>query len=130
MTPPYEPYEKAAFLAPFNEVQHLHAVMNDPCDERQVLIVNITSTKVGKYHDPACVLNAGDHEFITHESYVLYRCAQTMRAGHIANMVDKKYYLTKADWHPQIFDRIVAGLRESEDVKQRILSYAQKNNIV
>lgn len=130
MTPVYKPYEKASFLAPANEIHHLHAVMNDPCDQHQVMVVNITSTKPDKYHDPACVLYAGEHPFIQHESYVLYRRADTVRATYVGKMVDLNYYIAREDWDPAVFARIVAGIRLSDDIAPRIVRYADDNNIV
>lgn len=125
----YTPYRAASFLGPINEVHHLFAVMNNPCAEKQCLIINVTSIKPGKSHDPACVLEAGAHPFIKHPSFLLYRLAQTVRAAHIGNMVDKSYYLSREDWEPNIFQQIVQGIRASDDTPGRIIRYADENGI-
>ncbi|CDN56511.1 Hypothetical protein RG1141_CH41970 [Neorhizobium galegae bv. officinalis bv. officinalis str. HAMBI 1141] len=125
----YVPYKTASFLGPINEVHHLFAVMNNPCADSQCLLINITSIRPGKYHDPACELDVGDHAFIRHPSYVLYRLAETMRADRIGKFVDLNYYLTKDDWEPVIFQRIVNGIRNSDDTKPRVIKYADENLI-
>jgi len=79
MTPGYIPYRTASYLAPVPDIHHLYAVMNDPCPEGLCLMVNVTSIRA-RYHDPACLLDDGDHPFIQHPSYMLYRLAATMKA--------------------------------------------------
>lgn len=126
----YVPYRSASFLGPVNEVHHLFAVMNNPCLEQRCLLVNITSIKDGKYHDRACELGVGDHPFIKHPSYVLYRLADTMRADRISKLVGLNWYLTREDWDAKVFQRIVDGIRISEDTVPRIVRYADINGIV
>ncbi|WP_426239383.1 hypothetical protein [Pararhizobium sp. DWP1-1-3] len=126
----YIPYRTASFLGPINEVHHLFAVMNGPCGEKQCLIINVTTIKAGKSHDTSCVLEAGAHPFIKHPSFLLYRLAQITRAAHIGNMIDKKYYLTREDWDAGVFQRIVDGIRISDDTSGRIIRYADQNGIV
>ncbi|MEZ0020055.1 hypothetical protein ABIE76_004702 [Sinorhizobium fredii] len=129
MTPIYRPYQKASFLGPVNEVHHLFAVMNNPCAEHQCLIINITSIKPNKSYDPTCALDVGEHPFIQHPSYVLYRMAQTSRWAHIGKMVDLNYYLTRDDWGDEVFTRITQGIYDSEDTPLRIIRYAEANGI-
>jgi hypothetical protein len=126
----YVPYRAASYIGPVNEVHHLYAVMNDPCAHQQCLVMNVTSIRPGKYHDPACELHVGDHPFVKHPSYILYRLAETMRADRIGKFVDLNYYLTKDDWHPEVFQRIINGIRESDDTPPRIVRYADENGIV
>lgn len=127
---PYVPYKTAAYLAPANEINHLFAVMNDPCDQHQVLVLNVTSIKEGKYHDPACEINVGDHPFIKHPSYILYRLAETTRSARVGKMVDLKYYIPREDWDGGVFARIAAGIRASDDTPSRIIKYAEQHNII
>jgi hypothetical protein len=57
---------------------HLKIVISDPSkDPNNLLIVNVTTYREGKFHDPSCFLNSGDHPFIKHESYVAYQYAKT-----------------------------------------------------
>jgi len=125
----FEPYRSGSLLIPFNDVPHLFAVMNHPCENRSCLLIMITSIKDNKYHDDACVLEVGDHEYITKASYLLYRMADTAKAHHISNMVGKNYYIQKEDFRDDIFNRIVRGLYASEETRPRIVRYAEDNGI-
>lgn len=125
----YEPYRKAGILIPFNEVHHLFAVMNNKCSGNLCLTIMITSIKEGKYHDPACVLNVGDHPFIDRPSYLLYRMAETLNAGKISRLVGNNYYIPKDNFPNDTFARITAGIYSSDDTPQRIARYATVNAI-
>ncbi|MFX4354904.1 hypothetical protein ABTA30_18535, partial [Acinetobacter baumannii] len=35
--------------------------------------VNFTSVRPGMIHDTSCIIESGEHEFISHQSYVNYR---------------------------------------------------------
>lgn len=129
MTTPYRPYERASFLAPAHDVKHLYAVMNDPCNESLCLLVNLTSIKAGYRHDDACVLDVGDHPFIRHPSYMLYRRAETRSAGIISARIERGTFICREDWRPSVFSRIARGLHQSEETIGRIVTYALRNRI-
>jgi hypothetical protein len=126
---PYSPYEMAGLLMPYNDAPHLFAVMNDPCPDGQCLVLMVTTLKAGRYHDPACLLNVGDHPFIRHPSWIAYRIAETPRAAHVGNMVDKKLFIPRDDWTPAVFNRLAAGIYNSDDTRGGIIKYANANNI-
>ncbi|MAY30406.1 MAG: hypothetical protein CL627_14545 [Aurantimonas sp.] len=90
----------------------------------------ITSIKKNRFYDDACVLDVGDHEFITHPSYLLYRLAETDLAIHLSNMVQKRFYLQKQDFRPEVYDRIVDGLRISDELPSRVIAYAESRMII
>jgi hypothetical protein len=125
----YRPERMSALLCPTPEDYHLTAVLNDPCADDLCLLVTITSIVPGRFHDPACVLDRGDHSFLRHPSFVLYRLAATVRAQHICNLVAKKYYLEKDEFPEQVFDRILGGVYISKEVTPRIIKYAKANAI-
>lgn len=125
----YVPYRTAGLLIPFNEVPHLFAVMNDECASGMCLTIMITSIRDGKYHDPACVLDVGDHPFIQHPSYLLYRMSETVLAKRITSLVGKNYYIPKDDFDPSVFGRIANGIRASDDTPIRIVRYADEIGI-
>lgn len=56
---------------------HLWVVVSDPFqNDKEVLIVNLTSVRGGRFEDLCCVFEANEHEWITHTSYVAFDCAQ------------------------------------------------------
>ncbi|OQP87581.1 hypothetical protein BTR14_03155 [Rhizobium rhizosphaerae] len=103
--------------------------MNDPCAQHQCLVINVTSIKEGRAHDSACELNPGDHPFIVHPSYVLYRMAETLHKARIGRYIDSGYYLSRNDWQPDVFARIAAGIYTSDETILRIVRYAKENGI-
>lgn len=125
----YIPYRKASLLIPFNDAPHLFAVMNDQCRNNMCLIIMITSLREGKYHDPACILDIGDHSFIKHRSYLLYRMAEVTRIDRISRLVSKNYYIPRDDFLEGTFKRISDGIRLSDDTPLRIFRYADANGI-
>ena len=57
---------------------HLKIIVSDPAkDFDNLLIVSVTTFREGKFHDPSCFLNPGDHPFIKHKSYVAFQHAKT-----------------------------------------------------
>ncbi|MHC1547796.1 hypothetical protein [Phyllobacterium sp. K27] len=125
----YVPYRTAALLAPINEIHHLTVIMNDACAVGECLRITVTSIKANKFHDNTCVLNVGDHPFIKHPSYMLYRMAECSQSTRIGKLVDKNYYLTREDFAPEIFELIAAGIYDSDETPLRIVKYAHANGI-
>ena len=91
-----------------NHGDHLRIVVSDPGkDSNNVLTVSLTTFREGKFHDPSCFLDVGDHPFVKHKSYISFQ--------HAVNR-------SNADW-----DRMLASgqiiLEESkvtEDALERI----------
>lgn len=126
---PYSPHRRACLLIPFNDNPHLFVVLNDPCKDGYCLLVMVSSIKNDRPYDGACLLNQGEHEFIAHPSYVVYRLANLARAIHISNMVDKKYYIEKPDIEEEIYERVITGLIASDETRPRIIEYAKNVGI-
>lgn len=79
----------------------------------QTAMVSITSIRSGVPHDAACEVNAGDHPFIHHPSYVAYRYMRLDSAAHVELMVSRGVWTVHAPCSPQLLDRVVAGARTS-----------------
>ena len=103
--------------------------MNDPCPDTLCLLVMISSVKAGRRFDATCLLEKGDHEFIDHKSYCVYRLAMQSLAAHIGRMVNSRVYIAKADFPPKTFCRIADGLYQSPETKRSIVRYAEDQNI-
>lgn len=121
--PPYVPHRRACFLRPYNDVPHLFVVLNDPCKDGQCLCVMLSSVKPNRKHDAACMLKAGDHEFIKAETYLVYRLAEVERAEHITKMVGLNYYVLKSDMSEEAFAKVLAGLHSSDETRPRLITY-------
>ena len=125
----YAPYRRATLLIPVDGVPHLFIILNDPCEEGLCLLVMISSIKPKRFHDKACVLKQGDHEFIKKDSFVVYRIAEPASASHIGNMVEKKFYMCKADVSEAVYKRVVDGLFASDETRPSVIRYAEDNDI-
>ncbi len=123
------PYRSGGLLMPFNPDLHLFAILNDPCPQKHCLVVMVTSLKPKRAHDATCILEAGDHPFVTRQSYLLYRMADTIRADQIRTRIGQNMYIPKEDFAPPVFKRIADGLYNSEETRGRILRYAEANEV-
>lgn len=121
----YSPYKGAGIRIPHNDVPHLFFVLNDPCKDGLCLLVMVSSIKDGRPYEEACVLDVGDHDFITHPSYIVYRIASQTRAAHIGNMVDKGYYKSDIDARSELLERVFQGLLASDEISGSMLRYAK-----
>ena len=109
---------------PFEPEPHLFAILNDPCPDKLCLVVMVTTIYSNRVHDPACLLDAGDHPFIKHPSYVLYRRASLVRASQIITCTAQGLYVPKEDFPPAAYQRIRDGLYDSEETKRAMINYA------
>lgn len=115
-------------LIPVGTAPHLHFICNDPVfypknGKNCVLLVNISSIKNDIYHDSSCILNPGDHSFITKPSFVYYSKAEIYSVSGIMQEINQGNYVCKEDCNDQIFKRILDGFQLSEDVKMKIFKF-------
>lgn len=86
----------------------------------QVVMVSITTVKPDFPHDTACVIQAGEHPFIEHESYVYYREARIDSAAHVDNMIATMGWHPKEPCSPALRNRIMQGMMISKRVPRHI----------
>lgn len=123
------PYPGVAFLIPSSGGYHLHFVISQPlrCGESEkVLVVGITSTVV----DRDFTLDRGDHEFITHKSYINYRDAQILTVEKIRQNLDTmdkgKKFILKSTASQEVVKHICRGLRESRFSRPQHRKFCKK----
>lgn len=80
----------------------------------QVAMASATTLRDGIPHDPACVLEAGEHPFIRHRSFVAYRHMRLDSTQHIESMVRSAVWKPHEPCTAQLLDRIVAGVCRSQ----------------
>ena len=86
----------------------------------------VTTIYEDKIHDPACILDIGDHPFIKHKSYISYRGAEIASAHKIDKFLRSGYYKPKEDFSDIVLDRIVNGLFNSDDTRRYVMEYADR----
>jgi hypothetical protein len=117
-------HEKAALLVPSGpshdpDRKHLHIVCCDPDGDGNVVIVGIT-TYTNDLCDQTCRLQAHEHPWLNHESYVLYRSAQIITAAALQGGINNGEIATRADMNAQVFLRVRNGLCNSPHTKRKV----------
>lgn len=87
------------------------------------LLVNISSINPDKFYDPACIVEADEHPFIKHQSYVFYRHAEQRTSNKIEKLVEQGYFIQKDDVSPELLARIIAGFEISEFASPWIIKF-------
>ena len=112
-------------LIPSGPADHLFVIVIKSSDfdgyaQSQCISVNISSIKDGMYHDEACVLKAGCHPFINHDSYVLYSHARIDSENHLINQVNSGRMVPKESVSGELLEKIIQGLKDSTHTKRYI----------
>lgn len=105
------------FLIPSgpSDLMHLFIVCSGPSDPPDFrLIVSISSIKKGKFHDPTCILEAGEHEFVTAPSFVAYRHAGQRTSGQIQRCIASGEFVPRADLGMKVLQRVMSGFDDSD----------------
>jgi hypothetical protein len=110
-------------LVPSGATNHLFVIVLKSSDfggygSDQCISVNVTSIREGVYYDNACVLEAGCHPFITHDSYVLYSHARIDSESHLKNQVSSGRMAPKEPVDNELLAVIVEGLKNSLHTKK------------
>ncbi len=88
-------------------------VLADYGSAPQLAMVSATTLREGVPHDPACVLEAGEHPFIQHRSYLAYRYMRLDSSAHVEKMVSGAVWKPHDPCAGDILQRIVSGVCQS-----------------
>ena len=115
----------AALLIPSgNEGDHLFIALNDPGrfegygSNPCVVLVNLSSVREGVPYDATCVLDAGEHEFVRHPSFVFYRNARIEPESHVLRLVEQGLFKPHVAVSAEVLQRIKSGLFASPHTKR------------
>lgn len=134
MTTAYTPYQKGTVLAPSGPVDHLHIVCSDPVYSAEhgcevVLIVNISSVPESGPYDDSCVLQAGEHDFVRHTSYLVYSRSVLWRCPTIIDKVESGEYRQRADVSDDVMLRVMDGFTASDHTSFKVLRFIERNGL-
>lgn len=129
---PYKPVSRATLLIPSGpptnpDKLHLHVILTDECAAGFHLLGSIASVQRGRFHDKSCIIEAGEHEFIKHDSYFIYRRLTTARGSHIVKCVDGWLYRPKDPVSVALYNRICAGIDRSDFSPRGMQAYWAEN---
>lgn len=127
-------FRKGTLLILSGPVEHLHIVMNDPVYSHEhgwdgVLAVNISSVKPGIYHDPSCIVQAGQHQFVSRDSWVVYREAAVMRCDRLEYKLASGEIRGHQTTTEELFANVRAGFDISRMVPQKIKRFIRFHSI-
>jgi hypothetical protein len=120
----YVPSRCDTVMIPTGNVgDHLFVITTDACPAGKHLLVNLTSVKQDRHNDLTCILEPGEHPFITQQSYILYRGAQIQGSNRLGAMVDGWVYRSGARASAELTDRILAGFFDSPFTPRFVKNY-------
>lgn len=107
-----------------HEGKHLFVVLNNPATFQgygprpHIVLVNVSTVRPGIPHDTSCLLAAGCHPFVKHESFVAYRHTRIEPVAHVEEMVKQRLFEPKDPVTVELLTAINAGLRKSPFTKR------------
>jgi hypothetical protein len=131
----FVPLRRATLLIPSGPQadphrKHLFILLTDPyADEAGkpfVLMVSLSSVRSGVPHDPSCILYAGDHPFVKHESYVVYQKTRLEEAEKVLRGVKNGQLIPQDPIAGTVFARICHGLKHSRLTPPKLLTFYLK----
>jgi len=129
------PLKRATLLIPSGPQddqgrKHLFILLTDPhADEAGkhcVLMVSLSTIRKGIPHDPTCILYAGDHPFVKHDSYVVYQKARLEEADKVLRGVKNGQLVPQEPMDGTVFARICKGLEDSKLTPSKLLTFYLK----
>jgi hypothetical protein len=107
--------------------KHMYVVLTEPVDTATrracVLWVCWSSVREGRFHDDTCILDVGDHPFITRRTWVNYEQSAIVTVEEIRKNLNRGV-LTKEDpLKESALNRIVEGLGVSEFTPMEVVEF-------
>lgn len=106
--------------------KHLFTIVIDPMVVPNmgsmpiVILIGFTSVRSQVPYDDSCVVQAGEHPFIKHESYLNYRHARIERAQHIEAMLAQGVFIQKEPCPEQLLEKVIQGALQSNRISREI----------
>lgn len=129
------PLKRATLLIPSGPQndqhrKHLFILLTDPHDDetgaKSVLMVSLSTVRAGVPHDATCILYAGDHPFVKHDSCVVYQKARLEEADKVLRGVKSGQLVPQDPMDGAVFARVCKGLEESRLTPPKLLAFYQK----
>lgn len=95
--------------------------------EHEVALVSISSVRPGVRVDKSCILDAGDHANIHHESYVVYRRAQLTTVGVLQRGLDDGTWFSRGTFAEEVRQRILEGAFSSALTPRKVKSFLRQH---
>lgn len=99
--------------------RHLFIICTNPSEEGKVIAVPVQTIRDAP-HDPTVELEAHEHKFIKHPSFIAYYEARVLDVVKIKRLIDKGDAKRHDDMNGQTFLRIRNGIERSKHTKLMI----------
>jgi hypothetical protein len=86
---------------------HLWVVLSDPDSDDKVVVVPLSTRR--KLSECACVLDVGDHPFLTHETDVKYESSRLVTVDFLARYCKQHESCSEA-----VIERVLVGASKSD----------------
>lgn len=109
--------------------KHLFVVLNDPKPfpgygaRPCVVLVNVSTFKLGAERDATCILEAGCHPFVNQKSFVVYRSARVEPLAQVAQLVKQSFFKPQPPIDKALLKRIKTGLKSSAFTKREFKQF-------
>jgi hypothetical protein len=108
----------------FREKQaHLWIVASDPAiDSSRVVLFNMTTYRPGLPHKEAvCLLQPGDHSFVTHATCINYHDARVLPDSHLTSLLARDRIVLSDKLDDPILQKVRQGASLSRLIKYEVL---------
>jgi len=103
--------------------EHLWVVLTTPDADHQCAIVSISTLR--DYSDTTTILNAGEHEFIRHKSFVFYAKAKLIYANEFEQQFVDGFAKMSSKMNRGTLNRIKEGVFESKFTPNKVKRFCQ-----
>lgn len=104
--------------------KHLFVVLTEALgDPPAVLMASISSVPTTYTHDASCELRAGDHSFVTHDSFIRFDLAKIIESEKLIHGVDSGVFIVREPVSEALYARICAGLKVSPNTSVKVRNF-------
>lgn len=109
--------------------KHLHIVCTDPCENGNQVVVSVVSW-TSELCDNTCILQAYEHDFLKHKSYVFYRKARIEAAATLDNGIQNGTFKLRDPINGQSFLKVCKGICSSSQTPRKVKIYYGCENLL
>lgn len=95
--------------------RHLRIIISNPNEDNEFLTVPVDTFK-SDFQDKSCIIEQGEHQFITHKSFVNYKYAKVISFAKIFNGLQQGIFIKKEDVSAELLLKIQNGAKKSRNL--------------
>jgi hypothetical protein len=107
-----------AYFNPIRTPPHLWVVVTEPNDDGDIVVVMLTTLR-GR-SDTTCILEAGAHPWIKHDTVPAYQIAEWQSVERLQRLIDQKLVIVRDPLSAALLLRIQQGALESSRTVPRV----------